>query len=193
MSRFYYFGPLLYHTNLKKEDLIEIEKLCKKDPNKIHVKDLAGHIDDEFRIDAFKLNSILNEYFFDYAKTWEHFYNQGFPNFRIKSAWVNYMKAGDFNPPHVHSDDLSAVIFLKIPNELKKENEEHHKKGVISKGPGALTFSTGLQRSFFHTGVEFFPEEGDMFIFPASLQHWVFPFKSNVERVSIAYNVQFKK
>ena len=32
-------------------------------------------------------------------------------------------------------------------------------------------------------------EEGDMFIFPAELKHWVFPFKSDCTRISVSGNV----
>ena len=34
-----------------------------------------------------------------------------------------------------------------------------------------------------------FPEEGDMFVFPAWLKHWVSPFKSNCTRISVSGNV----
>ena len=34
-----------------------------------------------------------------------------------------------------------------------------------------------------------FPEEGDMFIFPAWLKHWVSPYKSDVVRVSVSGNI----
>ena len=34
-----------------------------------------------------------------------------------------------------------------------------------------------------------FPKSGDMYIFPAGLRHWVFPFKSKVERISVSGNL----
>ena len=34
-----------------------------------------------------------------------------------------------------------------------------------------------------------FPEEGDMFVFPAWLKHWVSPFKSDCVRISVSGNV----
>ena len=37
--------------------------------------------------------------------------------------------------------------------------------------------------------MSFFPEEGDMFIFPAWLKHWVAPFKSKCTRISVSGNV----
>ena len=35
----------------------------------------------------------------------------------------------------------------------------------------------------------FFPEEGEMFVFPAWLKHWVYPYKSDVVRVSVSGNI----
>ena len=35
----------------------------------------------------------------------------------------------------------------------------------------------------------FFPEEGDMYIFPAWLKHWVAPFKSDCTRISVSGNI----
>ena len=37
--------------------------------------------------------------------------------------------------------------------------------------------------------MSYFPEEGDMFIFPAWLKHWVSPFKSDCVRISVSGNV----
>ena len=57
--RFYYWGPLLFHTQITSKELKTIKKLCKKDPTKSHVKNLAGDIKDEYLIDKHKLNNIL--------------------------------------------------------------------------------------------------------------------------------------
>ena len=39
------------------------------------------------------------------------------------------------------------------------------------------------------TYMSYFPIEGDMFIFPAWLKHWVSPFNSDCVRVSVSGNV----
>ena len=39
------------------------------------------------------------------------------------------------------------------------------------------------------TYASYFPEELDMFIFPAWLKHWVSPFTSDCERISVSGNV----
>ena len=39
------------------------------------------------------------------------------------------------------------------------------------------------------TNNSFFPEEGEMFIFPAWLKHWVYPYKSDATRISVSGNI----
>jgi len=39
------------------------------------------------------------------------------------------------------------------------------------------------------TNNSFFPEEGDIFIFPAWLKHWVYPYRSDAVRVSVSGNI----
>ena len=47
------------------------------------------------------------------------------------------MQAGDFNPVHTHGADYSFVLFLDVPKQLQKEQEEF--KGTSAK-PGELMF-----------------------------------------------------
>ena len=41
------------------------------------------------------------------------------------------MKAGDFNPLHTHGGDYSFVLFLDVPKQLEKEQEDF--KGTSTK------------------------------------------------------------
>ena len=108
----------------------------------------------------------------------------------ISSAWVNFMKAGEFNPPHIHDDcDFSSVLFVKVPEKLKEENKKFPGAG---KGPGSISFMYGEERPHSMTYKGFFPEEGDLYIFPADLEHWVYPFISKGERISISANLKFE-
>ena len=68
---------------------------------------------------------------------------------------------------------LSFVIYLKIPEELKKENKEYKGRSC---GPGGIQFIYGEGPRDAVTYMSHFPEERDMFIFPAWLKHWVSPF-----------------
>ena len=104
----------------------------------------------------------------------------------LTALWVNYMKKHEFNPPHDHSDQLSFVIFLKVPEEITKEQEEYKGK---SGGPGSLSFlyGEGNRQSITYQSIR--PKEGDMFIFPAWMKHYVAPFYSDVTRISVSGNV----
>ena len=93
---FYYWGPLLFHTQIKPKELATIKKLCKKDLSKSHVKNLAGDIKDEYLIDKNKLNNILIPYIDAFKKAHQHWYNKPVPDLKVVTAWVNYMKPGEY-------------------------------------------------------------------------------------------------
>ena len=108
------------------------------------------------------------------------------PEYMLTALWVNYMKQHEYNPPHDHSDQLSFVIFLKVPEEIKKEQKEYKGK---SGGPGNLSFLYGEGNRQAITYQSVHPNEGDMFIFPAWMKHYVAPFYSDVTRISVSGNV----
>ena len=105
------------------------------------------------------------------------------PEYIMSALWINYQKANEFNPPHDHDGKLSFVIYLKIPEELKKENKEYKGRSC---GPGGIQFMYGEGPRDAVTYMSHFPEERDMFIFPAWLKHGVSPFKSDCTRISVS-------
>ena len=108
------------------------------------------------------------------------------PEYVISALWINYQKANEFNPPHDHDGKLSFVTYLSIPKELKKEHAAYVGKSC---GPGGIQFIYGNGPRDCITYQSFFPEENDMFIFPAWLKHWVAPFKSDCTRISVSGNI----
>ena len=104
----------------------------------------------------------------------------------MSALWINYQKQHEFNPPHDHDGAISFVIYLQIPDELKKENEAYVGK---SGGPGGIQFFYGDGTRDAITYMSHFPKERDMFIFPAWLKHWVNPFKSDCTRISVSGNI----
>ena len=108
----------------------------------------------------------------------------------VSDLWCNFQRANEFNPPHNHGGLLSFVIYLKVPKDIKNECLRHQET-KSSAGPGSISFFMGdSDKKNSVTNNSFFPEEGDMFIFPAWLKHWVFPFKSKCTRVSVSGNVR---
>jgi hypothetical protein len=193
-SKFYYWGPLLFKTKVNNEDIDKILLLCIKEKSKDFRKDLAGHIKDEYFINNIKLTNILKPYFNNYIECFNNWYSLKLLSINIISSWVNYMKPGEFNPPHTHSNcDFSCVIYLDIPKELIHENKEYIGSLTEKGGPGAISFRGAISNVQYNISrVDFFPEKGDFLIFPATLEHFVYPFKSNCERISVSANFKFE-
>lgn len=186
------WGPLVFSVHLDKKDLIKVKKLCKKDKTKDARSILAASISDEFLIDKNKYVKILEPYLNKYAETYQWWYKRNISQIQIESSWVNYMKNGEYNPPHCHSNcQLSSVLYTQVPKILKKEHSKY--VGTIKDGgPGSISFMHGESKRFSLNNYTFFPEEGCLFIFPHDLFHYVTPFKSKCERVSVAANFTIK-
>ena len=131
----------------------------------------------------------LSNYLGVYDQMYERFVNKKYtkkPEYVLSAIWINYQKKGEYNPPHDHDGKLSFVTYLQIPDELKKEHEEYKGKSC---GPGGIQFVYGDGPRECVTYQSFFPEEGDIFIFPAWLKHWVCPYTSDCVRISVSGNV----
>lgn len=188
---FFHWGPFLYKTKLTDEEIKQIKFLCKKNKKKDYRKHLAGLIKQEYGINNKKLFPIIFNYLNSYVKaSWEHYKISPGKKITLKESWVNYMTKFESNPLHSHSDDLSFIIYLNIPEKL--EEEANNTLSNTTK-PGQITFVNQLKRdNLFINHINFFPEVGDFFIFPASLYHFVNPFKCEGERVSVSGNIKMK-
>ena len=107
----------------------------------------------------------------------------------IEPIWVNYMKAGEWNPSHFHAGLISCVAYLSVPEEIEIENveSEHSKKSNIPSA-GRIQWTYGESIQFSETYFTKVPKEKDIWFFPAELKHYVYPFKSDVERISVSCN-----
>ena len=182
---FYYWGPLLFKIKVQQEDLKKCADLCSKQSSLVN-DTLAGAIKHEHYVSSNTFIKIIDPYLSVFGEAYRNWYGKNITQATILMSWVNFMRAGEFNPPHIHTNcDVSSVLFVKIPEELKEENKKFPGTGS---GPGTLSFSFGeFQPHNISTRV-FFPEEGDLFIFPATLTHFVSPFLSKGERISMSAN-----
>ncbi len=161
--------------------------------NKLDFTDkLAGILDKETGYSDESKTLIVPEiskYLGVYDQMFEKFINKPYqkkPHYIMTALWINYQKQNDFNPPHDHDGKLSFVIYLQIPDELKKENAAYKGKSC---GPGGIQFVYGDGPRDCVTYQSFMPKENDMYIFPAWLKHWVAPYKSDCVRISVSGNV----
>ena len=153
---------------------------------------LAGILENEKGYDEETIKKVvpyMSQYLGVYDQMYQKFVLKPYekkPEYIISALWINHQKAGEFNPPHDHDGKLSFVTYLQIPDELKKEHQEYKGKSC---GPGGIQFIYGDGPRDCITYQSFFPEEGDMFIFPAWLKHWVAPYKSDCVRISVSGNI----
>ena len=197
--KFYYWGPYLHHTRLPddvcKEMLKRGEKL-KYDKDYDYREKLAGNIRHEYVFSKedrkyFTMNTMpIFDVYMKCLRDWSmHALNQDTRVLKVYDLWINFMGPDEYNPTHTHDGDLSFVFFPKVPKEL--ETESHNYKGTGA-GPGRIEFTYGEKQGLSITGHSFLPETNDLFIFPSTLKHFVYPYKSKVERVSISGNINFE-
>jgi uncharacterized protein (TIGR02466 family) len=183
---FYLWGAFLFRTKILDKEVKKILSFCKKDKKLDCRHNLAGHLSQEFLLKKEDISPVLLPYMNAYIKARHQHMNTVFKGtIEMDRVWVNYMKQGEFNPPHIHKFDLSCVLYLQIPRDIFKNKENHVAKSAI---PGSISFNYGENLKNNTMTHSFFPETGDFFVFPAWLQHYVFPFKSKEERISLSAN-----
>ena len=109
---------------------------------------------------------------------------------KLTSMWVVSQKDNEYNPIHTHENcHLSTVMYLKIPEYLPSRKTNRNEDGCI-------VFTNNVARDVFWgvPTITLKPQVGDFFIFPASQQHFVYPFRSpdgKGERRSVSFNAGF--
>tara|TARA_R100000734_G_C3269615_1_gene65914 strand:+ start:79 stop:711 length:633 start_codon:yes stop_codon:yes gene_type:complete len=186
------WGPFVGRFKLEDSIIKRLHKDGKKELRSYH-KSLAGHVKRQVHF-----NEDTTAWFYKCFQKYFDAYRQGHLEYHglakrdIKltydSLWINFMQAGDFNPLHTHGGDYSFVIFIDIPKVLKKEQDSFEGTSMV---PGSLAFEYGTQArpNWASTGHWITPQNGDFFIFPALLQHWVVPYKTKCTRVSVSGNL----
>ena len=191
--KFLHWGPFVCNYTLTPDELKECKSLQSGEDYR---DNLAGHLENEKSLDKNKVFKILYPYLDSYIKGYYDFRAQPLASgFELVTSWVNRQKKNEFNPPHTHDGDLSFVIYTEIPEKL---HEECLTSVANSPGPGCITFDFNMSvgsvgNKLFLQTHSHLPSVGDMFIFPAALPHWVYPFtKTEGERVSISGNIKLK-
>ena len=188
---FYHWGPFLFHSTIPTElcELMLEEGLkVRGKSDELYNTKLAGHMGEQYKLSRDKIMPKLELFLDAYSIGYNQWRGGGGmkPQAKLLSLWINYMKAGDFNPPHSHGGDLSFVAFPDVPKEITDECAEF--KGTM-RGPGGISWIYGEGDKTCISVVHQLPVTGDIYIFPAALKHYVFPFKSPVTRVSVSGNI----
>jgi len=176
--------------------------------NKKHTEkanhDLAGNIQNEFLIPEGKpiiwplIDKCIQAHFDKfptyYARISGMHKSDEF-HLELHSLWVNYQKKYEFNPVHIHDGLFSFVIWHKVPYHMKDEKARfpHMKESEIRAGHFVFLMPNELGHVSSHTIPADNEWEGKMALFPASLNHQVYPFYTSDEyRISISGNIGFQ-
>ena len=168
-------------------------------------KQLAGKIPDEVSIfydgkDTSKMHrhSFVSEdilkWFYSVFKHYLDWNKTREAQMNINSIWVNEMKAGDYNPVHIHRGTiytgLSSVMILKLPKDYGPELT--HPEQPMN---GRLQILGNVAGQFATTDYSPQVKIGDFYIFPYDMRHVVYPFSNKkakrrtlVCNVDVAYN-----
>lgn len=106
----------------------------------------------------------------------------------VHSCWGNISVAGDWNPVHKHTGMVSGVGYLQLPDGIEEEWEN----GDHDPSAGMIQFLCGIPAEFNVQGLRIKPRVGDIYFFPAWLQHEVYPFRSAGERWSFSFNTSIQ-
>lgn len=195
---YFHWGPLVCRYNTPIELGKKLTALGRKRKDNDYRAELAGHLDHEYGFTHDDRNAFVTwygKYFNSYAEAYRERFGEDYGGLELTSLWINFMQAGDFNPPHMHTQHVSFVLYTSDTSELDKEVEEFKGSGPP---PGAIIFTYGENsysyspewnvRNHYRS-----PKAGDLYIFPALLKHWVAPYKTNFERVSVSGNLKFRE
>ena len=158
-----------------------------------HNNQLAGKIKEQF-----KVNEILSD---NVKTTFQMCFRQYLQTIQkpvwhvsLENAWINEMKAGEFNPMHYHTSPttdlgMSSVLFLKIPSSYGKELSRDDQPTN-----GHLEFVGGNQEPLSISQNRINGQVGELYIFPYTLLHGVYPFYDTEEiRRTMSYNCNLYK
>ena len=123
---------------------------------------------------------------FDHYLTWNK--TQEY-NMNINSIWVNEMKAGDYNPVHIHQGriytGLSSVMILKLPKDMGPEIARPDQPMN-----GQLQIMGSASGQFVTADYSPKMKIGDFYVFPYDVRHCVYPMTNKkAKRRTLVCNV----
>jgi len=158
-----------------------------------HNQNLAGKIADEFKVtDILSENTraLFTTCFRQYLQT----IKKPFWHVSLENAWINDMKANEYNPFHFHTSPmtdlgLSSVLMLKKPSTYGKEYSREE-----SPSNGMLEFTGGQQDPLSIPQNRVDAKVGELYVFPYTLLHGVYPFNGTDEiRRTMSFNCNLYK
>lgn len=107
---------------------------------------------------------------------------------RFSRFWVNFIPAGGFHHPHVHSGIVWANVFYVDAGESGAEGRGGGVLHFIDPRAGALVPASTGSGLVAVTPIPVEPKTNRLVTFPGYLQHYVTPYEGAGERIAMAIN-----
>tara|TARA_X000000368_G_scaffold352942_1_gene293927 strand:- start:52 stop:699 length:648 start_codon:yes stop_codon:yes gene_type:complete len=189
------FGPLILHEIIS-EDFLKF--LNEESIQILHGGedvgwDLAGNIETQLQgaLDPKKFMDGIYPYIFNYVQACHDRKGDKLKSISFNCGdgpWFNFQRKNEFNPVHMHGGQLSCVVMIDVPKVIATEAEKFKDKSNMPCA-GQLEFVDGPSGYMYTGSYKVVPKTGDIFVFPAQLKHTVYPFKSDVTRLTMSCNI----
>lgn len=113
---------------------------------------------------------------------WRGVYDKSKSPIKIDNSWINFGNRDEYKVQHVHpGHKISGVYYFKVSRE---------QGSIVFQNPNPISntceFPSG---NIFPFQTQVLPYCGDIILFPSWLSHGTVKSKSDVERISIAFNI----
>lgn len=187
---FYYIGKVVEQDLMKQELVPYIESSYSTNPNNQPLQ-WSCKVHTSYEWTDSTLEKFKENYF---SNITECFSEIGFPNCQIElmPAWFNLYRNGQWQEVHNHysTNDVyfTAVHFLKF-------NPEVHSPLILVNSNKTLLQGFKLGESsqyndYWKIKYPIYSEEGDIVIFPSTVDHQVFPQETDESRITISFNIK---
>jgi uncharacterized protein (TIGR02466 family) len=106
------------------------------------------------------------------------------------SAWSVILRAGSVSISHVHPNaNVSGVYYVSIPEGLQDAGKEAG--NLVLQDPRPMPRFAPIRGQSSYVSIT--PKEGMLVMFPSYMEHYVMPFYSEGERISIAFNIHLSE
>ena len=187
---FFYVGRVQQQERMKEDLVPHIEESYNKNPNN-QPSQWSCKVHTSYEWTDSKLEKYKEDYFSNITECLSEI---GFPQCQLElmPAWFNLYRKGQWQEVHNHfsTNDvyLTAVHFLKFDPEV------HSPLVLVNSNK---TLLQGFRLGSESEGVDYWKikhplpvEEGDIVIFPSTIDHQVFPQESEESRITISFNIR---
>lgn len=191
MELFRPFGPIFGKFKIDRSFIDSINAEVDNVPSSFtdHGKKLAGEVKQEMRFNEKSFAKLkIGETLFPIIRQYvAGAVNRDITKCSFLDCWIVRQKAHEYNPTHWHNGHISGVMWLKIPDNMTESGVKAALKGA--KRNGNIGFPYGSRQFASSSYLEITPVVGDLVLFPHYLMHHVYPFDTEGERRSMAFNV----